>query len=152
MAKKKLTIWAEEDVVDYLNYEATSQNASLSEVANTLLKRAFIETKDLTGAELISVTLKNELNREFAGLANRIRSLMSRTALEAMSARYLAYQLVVEAKGEEAAKGMNRAAWNFAVNQLKNPSREFRELLRQWREEKEGPAFEVGEPELEAKP
>lgn len=145
MAKKKLTIWVEEDVVDYLNYEASSTGVSLSETANTLLKRTFVETRDLTGAELISVTLKKEVQREFAGFANRVTSLMSRAALEALSARYLAYQLVVDAKGEEAAKGMNRAAWNFALNQLKNPSREFRELLRQWREEPTNPLEPVDE-------
>lgn len=145
MAKKKLTIWVEEDVVDYLNYEASSTGVSLSETANTLLKRTFVETRDLTGAELISVTLKKEVQKEFAGFANRVTSLMSRAALEALSARYLAYQLVVDAKGEDAAKGMNRAAWNFALNQLKNPSREFRELLRQWREEPTDPLGPVDE-------
>ena len=132
--KVKITVWANPDVVDYINHEAASRSITRSEAANALLETAFVESRDLVGAELISVALRKKLDQEFAGLANRLANLLARSALEAIAGRYMAYQAVAQLSGEDQAKGTNRAAWNFAVNQLRRPSREFRELLRAWRE------------------
>lgn len=134
MAKKKLTVWADPEVVSYLEYEAKDKAISMSEAANQLLKTAFVEDKEIAGAELISLSLRNEMRREFAGFSNRIASLMARAATEGIAARYLAFQVVAQQQGTEAAKGANRAAWSFAVNQLRKPSKEFRELVREWKE------------------
>ena len=134
MAKKKLTVWADPEVVTYLEYEAKDKAISMSEAANQLLKSAFVEDKEITGAELISLSLRNEMRREFGALANRVTSLMARAATEGIAARYMAYQVVAQEQGKDAANGANRAAWNFAVNQLRKPSREFRELVREWKE------------------
>ena len=133
-AKQKLTIWVKPRTAEYIRYQAQHKNLTISEAADALLETAFREDAEVTGAELISVALKNEMRREFGGLGNRMTNLLARAALEGISARYMAYQLLADGRGEEEAKAANRAAWNYAVNQLKRPSAPFRELLQEWRE------------------
>lgn len=133
-AKQKLTIWVKPRTAEYIRYQSQSKGVSISEAADALLETAFRDDAEISGAELISVNLKNEMRREFGGLSNRMANLMARSALESISARYMSYQLLRDARGEEEAKAANRAAWNFAVNQLKRPSAAFRELMQEWRE------------------
>lgn len=133
-AKKKLTIWVKPRTDEYIRYQAQSKGLTVSEAADALLETAFREDSEISGAELISVSLKNEMRREFGGLSNRIASLLARAALESISTRYMVYQLIASTRGEPEAKSKNRAAWNYAVSQLRRPSQAFRDLLHEWRE------------------
>ncbi len=134
--KQKLTIWVKPRTAEYIRHQSQSKGLTISEAADALLETAFRDDTEVSGAELISVSLKNEMRREFGGLSNRMANLLARAALEGISARYMAYQLLADSRGEEEAKAANRAAWNYAANQLKRPSAQFRELLQEWREGK----------------
>ena len=137
MAKRKLTIWVEDDLASRLEYMARAEGLAVSQYGAILLERAMREAADELGLDLVGKRIELALAREFDRSFDRIETLLFRTSIDSASARGLVFQILKTLLDEEEAAKINKSVGAYAVKRMKLPIEGFEEIKAAARKEVE---------------
>lgn len=133
MAKRKLTVWVEEDIADRVEMLARTERLTVSQFGAALLERAVTQWADNTGWDVVGIRVEDAVRKEVGRMSDRLAQLIVRGTLEATATRALIFndrmQQATSDEGREDVKRANTQAWSYAVDRLKTPVQAVKELL-----------------------
>jgi len=143
LAKKKLTIWLDEEAADRLKQMASVEGLTVSEFGAALLTKGVTSWADSAVMDMAGARIEATVKREVGAMSDRLANLMVRGALEATATRGMVFNYLMqqaqatsspEKPGEvqarqEGVKKANSQAWTYAVDRLRSPVAAVRELL-----------------------
>lgn len=133
MAKRKLTIWVEEEIAERVEMLAATERMTVSQFGARLLERGVTDWADHMGWDVVGVRVQDAVKREVGRMSDRLAQLMVRGTLEATATRALIYNDRMQgARSDEQREDVKRAnsqAWTYAVDRLKSPVQAVKELL-----------------------
>lgn len=135
MAKRKLTVWVEEDIAERVEMLAKAERLTVSQFGAALLERGVTQWADNMGWDIVGIRIEDAVRKEVGKMSDRLAQLIVRSALESSATRALIFNEYMqmaktEAEREEVKKISNQA-WTFAVDRLRKPVQAVKELLEE---------------------
>lgn len=129
-APKKVMVTLAAHHAEQLQRIADENGTYLATVCANILERYVFEEQGILASDILKNAVTETIHREMTSHSNRVRQLLSRTALESIATREVAKITLQGYVGELNADKYSEQSWQYAVHQLKNPTQAMREALK----------------------
>lgn len=108
---------------------ADENDTKLATLCANILERYVFEEQGILASDILKNAVTTTVHKEMLSFGNRVRALLSRTALESIATRYVARVILQTRLEPGEADSYNDQAYRYAIHMLKNPSPAIREAV-----------------------